>query len=684
MTEAVGLWVRAELRQGWRSLIVLGLLFALVIGVVLGLVGGARRAATAVDRFAEASELPDITVFVGQEPPDLLDRFARDARIESVSRGVVVLVAGGLEPGPDVQTLIDSAGETVGGFGRPLLIDGRYPEPGATDEVVLNAVGADVTGAEVGDRISMVARPCFEVDCEPFPIGEATVVGVVRLAFDLIEAAAVNRIFLAGPELLDGAWREAASPGTILFLDVAGGVDLDAFVDELSTEIGGLGDVSDTRADVDTADRAAALQGRALWAAAGVAALAGAAAIGLSTSRHLQRRTSDAAVLAALGVDRTHRTAAALASMVPAIAIGLVGAVGVAIALSPIFPLGLTRIAEPSPGVRVDAVTLGLGALIAAIVVAVVAMLASARWARSSAEERSATRTWLATVGAGLRLRPQATTGASFALDPGSGAARLPVLPTLAAVTATVAVTIGAVVVHGNLTRLFDSPVQYGQPWALNVGIDPTDDAALGDLLDDPRIAAADVARYGEVDLSAPRRAVTQVTAIGLDGVDGPSQLVVLDGRRPDGGEEVAMAGDTMAALGVEIGDRLGIAGPCGDRTVDVVGRAILPVFGLGDPGRGLVMPLATFESVCADQLAAEIDRISGASLVPARRGRRRRARRRARGRRALRRSAGHPDGRRRAPWRAIGAVDGGRCGRGVRSGCGRTRPGAGRPTSTT
>jgi hypothetical protein len=48
-----------------------------------------------------------------------------------------------------------------------------------------------------------------------------------------------------------------------------------------------------------------------------------------------------------------------------------------------------------------------------------------------------------------------------------------------------------------------------------------------------------------------------------------------------------------------------------------VVGRAITPLLGLGDdPGQGVVMPLATFDALCAERLSAEIDRIGGALLI--------------------------------------------------------------------
>ena len=51
---SLGLWVRSEWRNGWRSLLGLALLIALGGGVTLAALAGARRADTAIDRFLDA------------------------------------------------------------------------------------------------------------------------------------------------------------------------------------------------------------------------------------------------------------------------------------------------------------------------------------------------------------------------------------------------------------------------------------------------------------------------------------------------------------------------------------------------------------------------------------------------------------------------------------------------------
>ena len=613
---ALALWARAEIRNGWRSLIVLALMIALVVGTVAALVSGARRSSSAVDRFVAATELAELRIFVGQEPSaELLARLQDDDRIVAVERGDVALVAPGVTAGPYAQMVVGESEDSLGGFGRPLLVAGRYPTPGAPDEIVVNERGAATLAIAVDDRVPMLARPCFDV-CEQIPIGDATVVGVVRLGVDLQRDPTTDLVTLAGPSFAEGRWRQGARPGVILSIRLADGVDASAFVRELSTVVGGEGDIGDSLDELETPVRAAEMQADALSLAAAVTAFVGIAVIAQAAVRHLQRRPSDAAALMALGVGRRGRAIAAAASIMPAVLAGTTLGVVLAPLVSPVFPLGATRLAEPHPGLRSDAAVQLVTGVVGVLVAGFLVGAAAVRWARAQRAPAPARRSPMAALVEALRLRPPAATGARFALDRGTGQERLPVAPTLVTVTAVVALVVGAALVSANLDRVVGDPERFGQPWALGVGIDLDDDAGIRRLADDPRVAAADVARNGEVALSPVGEAATEVTAVGIDGVGGPTHLVLLEGRAPVGMEEVAVADETMAAHDLDLGERVGIAGPCGERSVEVVGRAITPLLGLGDPGQGVVMPLAAFDAVCADQLTAEIDRIGGALLI--------------------------------------------------------------------
>jgi hypothetical protein len=59
---AVWLLLRAELRARWKAWLAIALLVGVTGGVVLTAAAGARRGASAFDRFATATRAPDVEV----------------------------------------------------------------------------------------------------------------------------------------------------------------------------------------------------------------------------------------------------------------------------------------------------------------------------------------------------------------------------------------------------------------------------------------------------------------------------------------------------------------------------------------------------------------------------------------------------------------------------------------------
>ena len=135
------LWARSEIRDGWRSLIVVGVLVAVVTGSVLALAAGASRAGSAPDRFAASTDLAELIVFIGgKAPAELVDEIAADPRVERVAVGTVAKIGPGVA-GPESNAIIGQD-DALGGYGRPFLVSGRYPEPGSTDEILVSERGA--------------------------------------------------------------------------------------------------------------------------------------------------------------------------------------------------------------------------------------------------------------------------------------------------------------------------------------------------------------------------------------------------------------------------------------------------------------------------------------------------------------------------------------------------------------
>ncbi len=182
---------------------------------------------------------------------------------------------------------------------------------------------------------------------------------------------------------------------------------------------------------------------------------------------------------------------------------------------------------------------------------------------------------------------------------------------------ATTAVVVGSMVVAASLDGLVATAERYGQPW--DVFVTSVHDAELLDLgrqlEGDARVTGVDLARSGELNVTTSDGVTTQIGATGLDGATGPMWLAVLDGRAPGGPAEIAVAPGTMDQLGLDIDATVTVSGPCGERTVRVVGRAIAPVMLNSDPDHGSVVTGGLFHELCADELIAEVDRSYGALI---------------------------------------------------------------------
>jgi hypothetical protein len=610
------LWAKADIRRRRWSLLALAALVALPVGFSLALVAGAQRAGASIDRFIGSTGLADVVVFTGGEPgSDVLERIAADRRIAAFHRtDTVVIAPSPMELGESGFALVGTDGSPVGGLGSPMLLSGRYPSAGATTEIMVNERAAQKYGFEVGMRAPLSGLVSFE-SWDTRPLGEATIVGIVRTPFDLVDDPSTESFAIAGPGLLEGDWGELARPGTILWLHLHDRGDVGAVVSDLSTIVDG--DVRGAADLLSTAERAAGLQRRGLLLAGGVVAAAGMLVVAQAVARHLAVRSEDSDVLASIGLTRGERWMAATLSISPALAAGAMTGAALAVGLSPLLPLGLPRRADPGVGLHADWVVIALG--LAAAVVFVGAATAPAIWrwlhtAHDRVDERPAL---AARLGSALGLRPVPLTGSRLALEGGRGRRRMPAVPTLVALVATTGVVVGSLIVSAALDGLVANAERYGQPWDVFVtSIHEAELAGAGRLLsEDARVAGVDLARSGELNVATVDGATTQIGAIGLDGATGPMWLAVLDGRAPGGPAEIAVASRTMDQLGLEVGDSTTVSGACGERTVTVVGRAIVPVILNGDPDHGSVVTGDLFDELCAAELIAEIDRDYGALI---------------------------------------------------------------------
>jgi hypothetical protein len=184
--------------------------------------------------------------------------------------------------------------------------------------------------------------------------------------------------------------------------------------------------------------------------------------VGQAAARLLATASPDTLALAALGMTRRQLTSARLSEVAAAAAAGAIMAAGVAVAASPLMPIGAARLAEPNPGVSADVTVLAAGAT--AIVVLLVAWAGWPAWQLASEGARrsgtpaapglsSRLAAWLGGAGAPVT----ATTGVRLALEPGRGRTAVPVRAALAG-TALSVLAVTAALTFGASLAIWSTP----------------------------------------------------------------------------------------------------------------------------------------------------------------------------------------------------------------------------------
>lgn len=607
-------WARAqaELRQRWKATVVLAVLVALVGGAAMFGVAGARRTSSAMDRFLAYYRPFDAFVF--GEGIDL-DAVAALPQVADVDTQSYLLLApstpeGDPDPGGSLNPFLTTRGTAGVTSQRPIVVAGRLPKPDAPLEI---AVNEDLTRRQrvgVGDILRVWAYgpdQFFEVLEAPGtvdPAGPALdlqVTGVVRHPFDIspdpvddeVTYSAIQSLYLS-PAFADRHGEEVASYepllGPALVVRLAGGAaDLPAFTQAVGALPGGsYAEVqpADIRLHAANTERATDLEALALLVFALLVALAGLLMVGQSLARQVQFALGEQPTLRAMGM-----TPAQIWG-VPALWALIVGGAGavlamvLAVALSPLSPVGLARAAEVEPGAVIDIPVLAFGALAVVAVVCGRAMLAARAAYRAvptgtKPPVRRTSRVVERLAGAGA---PASTViGVRMAVEPGRGPSAVPVRSALLGATVAVAAVAGGLAFTAALDRLVATPALQGWAWDVTVGDETLDILDKGErLLGTNPLLESFSAISGSgylLDVDGSRVGVT-----GLDRIEGDAGPPVVEGRLPGRNGEVALGPRTIEQLDVAVGDEIEVTAADGDgdgdgsraATMEVVGIALL------------------------------------------------------------------------------------------------------------
>jgi hypothetical protein len=621
--------LRVEARSRWKAWLGLALAIGIGSGIALAAAAGARRTYSAYPRFLAGNEVED--AIIGVNPPRgsvteasrIQTEIERLPQVERAGRTpqLMTAVAATAKAAPVAAAQNIGSMGLVGGFGyefaRPRLVSGRMPDRGRFDEVLINPLFATAHHLHVGSRFRLWVLDSGALDrasAHDAPYAgsldhpDLTVAGIGRFARDLAPTTVLDAQPLA---YVTPAFYEkypAALANLVSRVRLRPGASIEEYrsaVVHVAAQHGApASDVffASERDRTTTVARAVRPQWLSLSLLALFVGLAALLVIGQALSRQAFVDATDSPILGAIGMTRRQRAQLGLARVALVSITGAAVALVIAVALSPLFPIGLARDAEPSPGLAFDAVVLMTGFGVVAIAFVLRGALAAWRGACARpgvldvGDLSPAHPSRLAAVLSRTGVRPAPVLGVRMAFEPGRGRTAVPVRSALVVSALAVGAVVAVLTFAASLDRLIATPSRYGWGWtgSIGFGFDPIPSSVTKALVADNHLSAVAGSNY--VDATVGGRTVTAVTFDNLKGELGPK---ILEGRGLRADNELVLGTQTMRDASLEVGDRARIRLEDKPVTVRIVGRAVFPRLGAGsfsptDIGRGAALTNTT------------------------------------------------------------------------------------------
>ncbi len=599
---------RATLRHRWTSYVSLVLFIALLGGAAMGTIAGARNTESSFTRLIAEHNSSQLFVPIQVYNPQAgFDSGYSAAAIEKVRRlphvidveSMVGLNAfplgthGQMVPGDNGFSPNGSVDGLEFDQDRLILTQGRMPNPDVVDQFVADEGTVRDFGWHLDQMVTFDyytnKASVASADTGPKVAGHFKVrlvgIGAIQVG-NLVQDQVDNldlQITLFTPALTR-KYLACCAADTIVGIQLKDGNRYDAQVtnayQHLFPKIGAPAqNEPSVESRVAGSIRPEAL---ALGIFGLVIALAALAIASQLIARIIRRIANEARILRAMGANPRTTFMDGLLGAATAIVIGSVLAVGVAIAVSPLAPIGPIR---PYLGAHVSAdwTVLGLGFAFFAVSLGVVTSLLAFR-AQPHHAIRRATRTSRSNTGptrwAGNSGLPvAAVTGVGFALETGGGRRAVPMRSAILG-AAIALIIVGATTTFAtSLRTLVSSPQLYGWNWsaALNggggVGDIPT--AIYKPLAADTDISATSNAYFANLlidGLSVPVMGEDPGTTI---------QPPILSGHDLQTAGQIVLGTSTLTTLHKSIGDTVIVTSKGTKRTtLRIVGTATLPAYG--------------------------------------------------------------------------------------------------------
>ncbi|HVE20277.1 MAG TPA: FtsX-like permease family protein, partial [Ilumatobacteraceae bacterium] len=478
---------RVSLRRDLGGYVGLVVLIALIGGVAMASVAGARRTQSSYPAFMTSTNPSDLTIsyFDGVAPPELIDAIAN---LPNVRRITSMVALAGLPLAADGTPLMEAIPEigvyaSVDGLmsqvDRPTLLRGRLADPTKADEVMMTDAATKVMGLHLGQTVPFGFYGPDQVNSPSF--GTAGVQPALRIAAKLVGIVAINNQIVQddvdrfpATVLFTTALAHAAAKNainTIFGLQLKHGsrdvaATQQAFINVLPGPLNyGFHFTARIEAQVERTVKPEAIALAVFGLIATIVVLLVAVQ---AISRRLQARSEDRFVLAALGAEPAMVASDGLVGVLIAVLAGSLLAGATAVALSQLAPLGPVRKVYPSAGIDFDwtVLSIGLFLLIVGISAGALVLAISSGPRHGRGVESSGTRSSrLGRMSSWSWLPPSGVVGVRFATDPGPRRGGAQTRSTFAGFILAALLVVATLTFGSGLQKLVSHPSLYGWNW---------------------------------------------------------------------------------------------------------------------------------------------------------------------------------------------------------------------------
>jgi len=603
---------RATFGRRWSAYLTLVLLIGLIGGLAMGALAAARRTESSFPTFLASTNPSNLSLGTAILDPALgyttgydgalvakIARLPHVRRAESFADMYSVPLARDGEPTKAAQNANMNVEGSVGGLffnqDRVSVVQGRIADPDRADEIMMTEGAERVLGLRVGQTVPWGtysnAQYSSTTAVPPLPAlhERLTLVGTVVLnnavVQDDIDANSAVTVILT--PVLARQLLDCCSNYSLTYLQLDhGSRDVAPVEAEIERVIPSVlpYDFYDASIDVTKAQNAIKPEAIALGVFGLIAALAALLIAGQVIGRQLGFWAQEERTMRAVGASPAMTAGDGLFGIMGAIILGALLAGLVAVALSPLAPLGPVRPFVPD-GVAFDWTVLGLGAAVIVVILGTVAVLLAMQRAPHRAtlwhsRPRAPSRAAGAAASRGLPV--SALTGIRFALEPGAETDSVPVRSAILGATLAVVIVIATVVFGSSLNSLVSHPRLYGWNWnyALMAGGGAADvPAAQSARLLDHDSSVAAWSGYWFGNLQVDGRTVPILGTSPGESVAPP----VLTGHGFESPDQIVLGPGTLAQIHKTVGDTVTVRyGTTTPHRLLIVGTATLPAVGVG------------------------------------------------------------------------------------------------------